>query len=298
MLASVLEKEGISSRVFYPDNLQEIVGLVNKYKPKIIGVSTETMNAFEAYQIPAVLNNTGCDVFKVIGGYHASFEYQASLKAGYDCVVIGEGESTFLELVIAVLEHRSIQDIQGIALFNQAGVVIKTSPRPWIENLDLLPFPNWVLSYLHLPSNLGIIYATRGCPIGCNFCVTSEYYGHHSRFRSAESIIEEIECRNYRMVYFQDDDFTNNLDRIKHLHDHFSKTRQMPIMVIYSRMDTIARHPEIAPILARMGVKLVYFGIESHHQASLNFIHKGLRIEDQAEALGSQSKPISMYGRV
>jgi anaerobic magnesium-protoporphyrin IX monomethyl ester cyclase len=286
MLATVLDKEGYAVRVCYPRTVQDAVDLVAQHTPKVVGVSSETINFPQAREIPAHLDKAGYGgIFKVIGGYHATFEPEESLKAGYDCVVLREGEETFLELVNAVLSHQPIENIHGIAFLNSSGKVVRTPSRSLIADLDQLPIPNWELSDLRLPKYLGIIYATRGCPHRCSFCVSSEFYGHKPRYRSADSIVEEIQSNDYRVVYFQDDDFTRNLERVQQLHSLLSKLPHQPVMVVYSRMDTIAKYPDLAVLLAEMGVRLIYFGIESHHQQGLNSIGKGLRAEEQEAAI-------------
>jgi len=91
MLATVLDRAGYAVRVCYPRTVHDAVKLVVKYAPRIVGVSSETMNFPQASQIPERLDAAGCnDVFKVIGGYHATFEPKESLGSGYDCVVLGD----------------------------------------------------------------------------------------------------------------------------------------------------------------------------------------------------------------
>lgn len=62
-------------------------------------------------------------------------------------------------------------------------------------------------------------------------------------------------------------------------------------LVVYSRMDIIAKRPWILKCLQDIGVKLIFYGIESHTQSGLNYIDKKLTLKHQkrAAALTRQS---------
>jgi anaerobic magnesium-protoporphyrin IX monomethyl ester cyclase len=284
MLASVIEKENISTRIFHPKKLFDIEKIVRKYNPKVIGVSSETVNYPIAAKIPSIVNNIDKNIFKVIGGHHVTFCDEGGLKDGYDCVVRGEGEAVFLELVRAILNGKSAKNIKGIS-FLKNGKIVRNPSQPLILNLDELPFPNWTISDLRPPKYLGVIYGTRGCPYHCKFCVTSEYYKKTSRCRSAESIVLEILEKKYRAVYFQDDDFTNNEARIVELHRLINEYNLNLDLIVYSRMDTIARNPRLGKLLSEMGTRLAYFGIESLSEEGLGYVGKSLLIEDQKRSI-------------
>jgi len=78
------------------------------------------------------------------------------------------------------------------------GEVRRNPDRPYLDDLDSLPFPAWHradLSRYRLPFRrerfLSLI-PLRGCPYRCSFCTAGEYYGHRPRLRSVASVIAEI----------------------------------------------------------------------------------------------------------
>lgn len=138
-----------------------------------------------------------------------------------DVCVIGEGELTFVDLIRALEQGRSLKTVFGIA-FQENGECVETPQRSLIENIDELPFPNYDLFdmeiYLpasrHLVANPGglpipfdelvamPVSTARGCPFRCNFCFHA-FQERKYRFRSADSIVSEIKYwkDKYRINY-------------------------------------------------------------------------------------------------
>jgi radical SAM superfamily enzyme YgiQ (UPF0313 family) len=283
MLATLIKKCGISTRVLYPKTLKDIRKIIEKHNPKIVGVSCETANYPTAKKIPDIINSVAEKIFTIIGGRHATFCDDEALKDGYNCVVRGEGEITMLELAKAILNRRPIKDIKGIS-YTENKKTIRTPQRPLISNLDELPFPDWSLSDCKPPKGYGTIYGTRGCTFDCHFCVITKFYGRTCRQRSADSIVSEIIKNKYKVVIFNDDNFTSDKARITMLWNLIKEFDLDLDIVVLCRMDTIAKDPKIAEILCNMGVRLVNFGVESFSEIGLKYVNKSLLVNQQKRA--------------
>ena len=138
------------------------------------------------------------------GPYGANNEAKA-LTDGWDMVFRGEYEQDIL------------WELQGWtrAQHTEAGLMHRTIPnalepgwslkKPYID-LDWLPFPEdqdisradygeWSNPYPGMVQ----LYATRGCPLSCSFCVVPGYYGGHGhsfsshRCRDIDNVCDEIE---------------------------------------------------------------------------------------------------------
>ena len=98
-------------------------------------------------------------------------------------------------------------DILGIS-FRDGDRIARTGARPWMENLDDLPFPAWEL----FPKICWPVMAARGCPFGCVFC--QRVLGRRVRLRSVDNVLAEFDALEQRLgqrsVWFQDETFGVN----------------------------------------------------------------------------------------
>ena len=122
-----------------------------------------------------------------------------------DIGILGEAEETLKE----ILEGKSYSDILGI--YYRDDLLIKfNGPRPFIEDLDSIPFPARHLvdnSIYRRPDNNKVqatIKVSRGCPFHCFFCLATPVSGAKVRRRSVENIMAEIkECvEKYNITNF------------------------------------------------------------------------------------------------
>ena len=159
--------------------------------PDVVGISFFTYDRFEAVRIAEAAKSL--DKTVVGGGLHITFDPVNTLRSvpAFDFAVLGEGEATLLELTDALDGRRPLADIQGIAY--RTGGKVQVNPRPaLIRDLDALPLP----AYHLLPMNrypYHQILGSRGCPYKCPFCSSPEFWRRKIRFRSATSVVDEIE---------------------------------------------------------------------------------------------------------
>jgi anaerobic magnesium-protoporphyrin IX monomethyl ester cyclase len=202
------------------EEIVDVIDKINSYKPDLIGIRVLSTN-FDFFQklVSAIPGNHKI----VVGGPHVNLDPTSVLiLPKVDFVVLGEGEETFLELVTALIENKNIKEIKGLGFKNNDS--LKINPlRPFIENLDSLPFPDYsiidldkyakCLSYGYTYRRQGVLLTSRGCPFNCHYCFN--FYGRKFRKRSAQNVFEEIkylhlEC-NIKDFFVTDDTF--NIER-------------------------------------------------------------------------------------
>jgi len=228
-LASYLRKTGSHVLHVFDMNIESggvsgALSFAMEFKPDIIGISARTNKSPIMHALATQLKNTLSEARIVVGGPHPSAYVEETLaNKAIDVAVLGEGEATFSELVPLLEAGADFSGIRGIA-FMRDGLVIKTEPRPFIEDLNTLPFPAWDLlkideywkrnSYSRLgPRPYMPLFSSRACSYGCIFC--HKLFGKKYRSRSPENVLEEIEILISRFgikdFEFVDDCF--NLDR-------------------------------------------------------------------------------------
>lgn len=304
-IGAVLQKGGHGVRII--DNaraqlpVERVAKRVEKEDPDVVGISALTHTFRQSVKLAQAIKEKNPDIKIVYGNYHSTFEYERLLK-NYpiaDYVVLGEGEQTFLELVNTLEKGGEIKNVKGIA-FRHDGGVVKT-PRPLIQNLDELPFPDRTLLEEEYYSELvGIIgsgckfttlLSSRGCPYGCKYCACSAFTSRTVRFRSPENVVKEMELlwsEGYEEVGFVDDNLLLNAKRIEKICG-LLKARKIKInMWAEGRTDQASL--ETLRKFSRAGCRTIYYGIESGTQKVLNYYGKNITPELSRKAVSNSKK--------
>ena len=199
----------------------------------------------------------------IAGGPHASADPQSLIDAGYDTVVIGEGEEAIVE-----------------ALKGRTGVFASSR----IRQLDDLPMPARDLipmdrySYDLEGHRSTYIMANRGCSWKCGFCSKPWDKDKVTR-RSVDSVIQEVlylrDTLGFSGVMFFDDVFTMN---IKWLEEFCSKIKHTGMFWrCFLRSDTASLKK--LQMMKEAGCIEVGVGVESGSNKILKVINKGETIE-------------------
>src|ERR671938_239549 len=125
------------------------------------------------------------------------------------------------------------------------------------------------------------IESGRGCPYGCEFCTVTGFFGDSIRFRSNESVVEEmlrLKARARReggqiAVFFIDDNFAINVKRTKSLlRDIIAAGAQLNWVAQISA--NLLRDEELVDLIAASRGKWVFIGMESIDPANMADVNK------------------------
>ena len=286
-MASVLEKHGHKVQIYDSNIDSREAKDFTPFNPDIVGFSVLTSpNMVAAIAQSKEFKRIMPGVKIVWGNVHPSILPQQTLAEPYiDYVVIGAGEYTLLELVEHLEKGHTtrLSEIKGLA-HKENGQININEPRPFIKNLDELPDPAWHL--VDVPKYWEItLNSSRGCPFHCTYCYNTAF---HKRYRgdfSAQRIVSQIERlqKDYgvKFVRFFEDHFAFNRKRL----------RQFCQLIIDKKLkvkwdcDTRADldEEEIA-LMARSGCVSVALGMESGSQRMLDFLKKGITVEEMERA--------------
>ncbi len=306
-LAAVLEESGFEVSIvdlsISDMNSSEAAAVIASMNPAVVGFSCTTPGFPLAVQVAEKVKQKNVRTKIIFGGPFATFAYHEILSnyPWVDLVVRREGEHTLLDLVKHFVRgtSRPLGDIPGI-VYREDGSLKLTSERPFIENLDILPFPA-----LHLLGDLdqydkkaGVI-TSRGCPFGCAFCSSAVMWGKKTRFRSVENVISEINTliKNLSIKEFRfiDDTFTLDRERVLQLCSELEKIRPRLTWRCITRADMVDE--EILRAMKRAGCKSVQYGIESANPGTLTLIGKQIFKEEVEKKVDAAKRAgIDVYG--
>ena len=201
-----------------------------------------------------------------------------------DYVARGEGgEQLMLELIEALEGKRELETITGLSYLRD-GVAVHNPPRELCADLDTLPFPDLKRIVGFKKMGTMPIMTSWGCPFACNFCSVTAMFGRKYRFRSAESVIAEIKEKRPKRIFFYDDNFAANKKRLKRLLQMMIDEKLVIPWYAQVRTD-VARDPELLDLMRRSGCQIVYLGLESVNQATLDHFEKSQTVEDIRHAI-------------
>jgi radical SAM superfamily enzyme YgiQ (UPF0313 family) len=215
-IAACLLQRGHDVRVLDAQNIpisdEDLVRHVAEFQPDLFGVTAMTHEVHAAAHACGLAKNANPSVLTVIGGPHTTALPERTLREfpAVDVAAIGEGEMTMCELADMVrdgLPRPECRQVRGIA-FRDGDAIHRTPDRPWLEDLDSLPFPAWHL----FPKVCWPVFASRGCPYGCIFCM--RVLGRRLRLRSVDNVLAELDAleqqEGQRVAWFQDETFGVN----------------------------------------------------------------------------------------
>jgi radical SAM superfamily enzyme YgiQ (UPF0313 family) len=254
----------------------------------LLVISTSTMSFREDTELLDAVKKRNPSIRTLIFGSHPTFQPHSCLEdRNIDIIVRGEPEFVIRDTVRALEKGTSLGDIKGIG-FRDGDSPILTGSNPPISNLDELPIPDRALlprdvDYFN-PLAKRVPYTTlmtsRGCSGNCNFCTVPPFYGNKVRYRSAESVLQELETLEglgYREVWFRDETFTLLKKRNQKIFEGMKKRDLGLTWICNSRVDTIDR--EAMALMKAAGCHTIKFGVESGVQEILDNLQKGITIE-------------------
>jgi anaerobic magnesium-protoporphyrin IX monomethyl ester cyclase len=279
IIAATLKSHGHDVLVYNPTMAP--IDWEDVYTSDLVGLSSTTSTASTAYQFADELRARGIPV--IIGGSHVTFMAEEALGHA-DYVARGEGgEELMLELIEALDGSRRLEDVGGLS-FRQDGETVDNPLRERCIDLDTLPFPDLSLLVGNERLQTMPIMTSWGCPFACNFCSVTAMFGRKYRFRSAESVIAELEDKRPRRIFFYDDNMAADKKRLKRLLTMMVERNLVIPWSAQVRTDVV-RDPELLDLMRRTGCELVYLGLESVNQATLDGYEKSQTVEDIERAI-------------
>lgn len=271
---------------------QEFYIRLKNMKPDIIAVSVNLMTKLSALKITRFIRSDAdfSQTRIVLGGPDVRYNAEEYLSYAVDFIVAGEGESTFLELCIALRQGKDISQVKGLYYRNSEKETIFTGERQLLADLDLLPFPAreridmnlyfdvWRKQHGYATVNMS---SMRGCPYSCKWCSKS-VFGNISRRRSPESVVTEIEILlqkyPFEKIWFVDDVFTLDHEWIRKFAGIIEQKQIKISYEIITRADRL--NEEVATLLKKSGCFRVWIGLESGSQRILDSMNRKTEAED------------------
>jgi len=231
-------------------------------KVDLVGISYRITAEKTAFKIAEKFREKNVKV--VLGGPQASANPFEAVKH-CDSVVIGEAEA---------LWHVLLKDLENNKLKN----FYVSSPKTFkadkyttcqihnyydLKKYNMMPVRNKYKKKYRFDT----VYATRGCPIDCDFCSVTNLYGSKIRTRNIDDVVKEIDTfKNY--YYLLDDNVFgrhNNYDYYLELYEKISGLKKKRFWTGQANLGAASdkKGREVIKAAAKAGLIYASIGIES-----------------------------------
>lgn len=287
LVASYARSKGFDIDVFDMrdlDSWEQFELTVAKEKWDVIGISVSYIDYQIGKKAIDIIKKVSPASIVVVGGFIATiFPEQFLNNPNVDYVIKGEGEIAFAAL-LKLIEHRLKTD------------KLVESIRP---ELDDLPFVDRTLfnyerettcmfgpgqRYPHIT-----MIAGRGCPFHCKYCqpAESQVYGKY-RIRSVDNVMQELKLMHdkykFRSITFWDDTFTLDKKWVMEFCDKYEREGYKADLAVFCRADIAVNNEDMIKRLAEVGTTWMCIGFETGTQRMLDFIGKGVRLEQNYQS--------------
>jgi len=231
----------------------------------------------------------------MVGGAKTGPNYS---NRNIDYVLLGYSEISLVNLMrhlhLGEPLNKAVKNIWGRWIIDDRFAKDYDFPRGTMKWL-----PEDVVNHLVLP-----IEIARGCIFRCKFCAFPMNGKKQLDFvRTPEVLYDELKenferygIRHYIIV---DDTFNDHTEKLESLLNMINRLDFKPVFWGYHRLDLICTRPETLDLLYKIGVRSMYFGIETLHQPTGRVIGKGFDRQRQIEMIQrikQQYPDISMHG--
>ncbi len=252
----------------------------------VIGVTATTLLYKSAMKLITIAKEVQPQTVTMLGGSHGTFWDENALKEypSLDIVVRKEGEQTLIELLDKLENQSDLSKVLGIT-YRDGDIIVRNEDRPFIEDLDSLPFPaHHLLPLENLKHNGKILFplvTSRGCVYWCDFCSTVRMFGRGYRMRSPKNVVDEMQMVHDKygidQVTFYDDAFSVDRNRVVKICEELH-TRKLKISWdCGTRVDMVDR--ELMKTMKDAGCIAVWLGVESGSEAMLGAMNKRIKLD-------------------
>ena len=282
-LASVAEKEGFEAKICDYSQGGDLVEDLKEFKPDYLVVNVATPTLEHDLDALKIAKDILPNVVTIAKGAIFLTKSEDILKnhEALDIVIFGEAEDTLKEILQGVEKPLGIY-------YREDGQIKFSGVRPFIDNLDEIPFPARHLvdnTIYRRPDNnkvQAVVKVARGCPFHCFFCLATPVSGAKVRRRSVENIVEELkECvekYNITNFVFWSDIFNLDKNWTMALCQAIIDSGLKITWSANTRADTA--DDEMAKMMYKSGCRLVSIGVESGSQYMLEKMGKKITLDD------------------
>lgn len=267
---------------------QELMRELDEFRPHAVGFSLNYLaNVPELIDLAKEIKRRTKECFVFAGGHSASFiatELLAHSEGALDCVLRGEGEVLAQELIGAI-GASDLAKLPGVITTDGSG-----PPPLLLPDIDRFP-PARDLTrrrhkyFISTFDPCATIEFTRGCPWDCSFCSAWTFYGRSYRQSSPDFAARDLESIKEPNVFIVDDVAFIHADHGMAIAHEIERRRIKKHYYLETRADVLCRNHEVFEYWRRLGLEMMFIGIEAMDEETLKLHRKRSSLDINNQAL-------------
>lgn len=301
-LSSLLKRDTAHQVKFLDPNLKlwdckKTIEEISAEEPDYLVLETATLTYRSDLHMGLALKKRFGTKLIFTGAHATAFPEQVKAD-GVDHVCLGEYEGT----VLAILKGAEPSTIAGLYP-NPPGPPLDINDLPFPEDDDVSRFDYAYPPLECSPPNQVEVFASRGCPFQCVFCVCANLYYQKPKWRprAVESVIEELKYLKHKYprleaIFFDEEIHNANPKFILELcqaivREGLNDLKYQAMCGVW----TLTR--EMLRAMKAAGYYKIRFGIEAVDESVLKSLNKRLNIDKVTEAMViAKEEGILTYG--
>lgn len=280
-IAASLRKASISTKIIplhIPNYIShnQLISVFKQNSP-IMGITISQATLGPSLTLMSLIRQNAPKTKIVIGGHFPTIVSEKILNTYFhdaDYIIQGEGEHEMIKLTAALLNNKSIEDLNTITK-RINGKWKKSSANAVVANINTIPFASRDYTSLIKKFNPQLaVLGSRGCLGNCKFCSVCRFYSHNQRVgwrgRNPLDIVEEMYmlATNFKIesIEFRDDCFIGDRgDKAKSRIYAFCdlKDKKIPDLKFSAFIDYKSITTDIIMRLAKSRMYSCLIGVES-----------------------------------
>lgn len=274
-------------------NEEELLRRLKVEKPDLIGFSMKSFNLKNVLLLAKKVKSITGSVL-VVGGPHVTLcakeFFDKDNDDTFDFGFQGEADTSFAKFCDVFGRQEEYSKISGLIYKDNEKTIFNNND--FINDLDKINLPDFTC----FENNIDFekyggypLLTSRGCPYQCIYCSVPKISGSKWRFRSPENVLKELKqvIQKYHIKSFQiiDDSFTLNISRAKDFCRLLIEQNLNLRWCCPNGLRADCLDEELVKLMKKSGCESVSLGIESGDEKVFNFINKGEKLDNIANAV-------------
>jgi radical SAM superfamily enzyme YgiQ (UPF0313 family) len=273
--------------------LRKFEAVLRDFGPDVVGMGGYSNQAENVKELARLTKQLQPGTRVIVGGIHATIVADDYCLPGtIDLVIRGEGATAMRELVPLLEAHAPIPaSTRFLPTASPHYAALAATPPPPLPEYDQMPWPRRDLTdrsrYFcvwaggvgkRVPTlfpRVATVRTSTGCPHRCAFCVVHYLANGKYMQREPEDVVAEIAAIPEDHIYFVDDEMFINAKRAEAIANLLLEKGIRKRYISWARSDTICRQVDLLRLWKRVGLDVLYVGMESMEEANLQNYKKG-----------------------